>query len=69
LLAKYNLAETKKKDHENINEKLHLALRWGIGDIKEDYRITNTKIWNDTNKVDFYIILFLIYRYIFIVID
>lgn len=43
----------KKRDHTSIDEQVHLALRWGISDVTEDQAIANTKIWNDTNKVDF----------------
>ena len=56
LLAKDNLSQTQKKQDDNIHEKVHMALRWGIGDIKEDYSVAAAKIWNDTNKVGFHIL-------------
>jgi hypothetical protein len=53
LLARDKLSRTKKKYNKTIDEQVHLALRWGIGDTAESQSAATTKIWNDTNKVDF----------------
>ncbi|CAF3741642.1 unnamed protein product [Adineta steineri] len=49
--ARDNLSQTKKKYHKTIDEQLHLALRWSIGDTTENQSATTAKIWNDTNKI------------------
>ncbi|CAF4042150.1 unnamed protein product, partial [Adineta steineri] len=49
--ASDNLSQEKKKYHKTIDEQLHLALRWCIGDTTENQSATITKIWNDTNKI------------------
>ncbi|CAF4167856.1 unnamed protein product [Adineta steineri] len=49
--ARDSLSHTKKKYHKTIDEQLHLALRWSIGDTIEHQSATTTKIWNDTNKI------------------
>ncbi|CAF0946122.1 unnamed protein product [Adineta steineri] len=49
--ARDSLSHTKKKYHKTIDEQLHLALRWSIGDTIEHQSATTTKIWNDTNKL------------------
>ncbi len=48
---------------------MHLALRWGIGDTTGNESVTTSKIWNDTNKVGFFIMLFVTSQYTFFVID
>ncbi|CAF1203398.1 unnamed protein product [Adineta steineri] len=49
--ARDNLSQTKKKFHKTIDEQLHLALRWSIGDTTENQSATTKKLWNDTNKI------------------
>jgi hypothetical protein len=46
--------------HTNIDEQVHLALRWSIGETTENQSLSTAKIWNDTNKVGFFIMLFVI---------
>ncbi len=69
VLARNNLSLTKKKNHTNINEQVHLALRWSIGDTTENQSLTTSKIWNDTNKVGFFIMLFVISQCTLFVLD
>ena len=57
-LARDNLSKTKKKYHKTIDEQVNLALRWGIDDMTENQSVTTAKIWNDTKKVDFVLMLF-----------
>jgi hypothetical protein len=53
LSARNNLSRTKKKSHTNIDEQVHLALRWSIGETTENQSMSTAKIWNDTDKVGF----------------
>lgn len=46
----------KKKYHKTVNEQVHLAFCWGIDDVTENQPVTTAKIWNDTNKVDFFLL-------------
>ncbi|CAF1081158.1 unnamed protein product [Adineta ricciae] len=48
--ARNNLSQIKKKFYTTIDEQLHLALRWSIGDATDNQSVATTQIWNDTNK-------------------